>query len=117
MVKKALKKLWKDSCTVYIHSKKRNEQTKLTEFVETALFENEPCKLSFESLTTISETAHAPSKRQGAKLFLDNELSIPSGSKIVVTREDKTFEYKKSGEPGMFTHHQEIPLELFDGWA
>lgn len=117
MVKKALQRMWKDTCSVYVQEKRKNESTKRTEFVEVALFENQPCKLSFESLTTTKETNHAPSVTQGVKLFIDNELSIPSGSKIVVTRKDKSFTYKSSGEPGVFTYHQEINLEIFEGWA
>lgn len=114
MVKKALQRMWKDTCSVYVQKKKKNESTQRTEFVEVALFENQPCKLSFESLTTTTETNHAPSVTQGAKLFIDNELAIPSGSKIVVKRKEKTFTYKSSGEPGVFTNHQEISLDLFE---
>ena len=117
MVKKALQKLWTDTCSVYVQDKKKNESTKRTEFVEVALFKNQPCKLSFESLTTTTESNNAPVVTQGVKLFIDNELSIPSGSKIEVTRKNKTFVYKSSGEPGVFTYHQEINLELFEGWA
>ena len=146
--KKALQRFWKDVCSVFIQDKKVNEVTKRTEFVETALFENQPCKLSFETLTSSSETDHAPSVTQGVKLFLDNEHSVPAGSKIVVVRNsdeiesslvvsdeerkaierfasaeitvepiNKTFIYKASGEPGVYTNHQEIPLVLFEGWA
>lgn len=114
---KALKLLWKDTCSVFIQSKKTNETTKRTEFEEIPLYENQPCKLSFETLTSTTETDHAPSVSQGAKLFVSNELFIPAGSKIVITRKNTTFSYKQSGEPGVFTYHQEIPLELFDGWA
>ena len=117
MVKKAIQQLWTDTCSVYIQSKIRNESTKRTEFAEVALFENQPCKLSFESLTTTTETNHAPVVTQGVKLFIDNELSIPSGSKIVVARKGQTFTYKSSGMPGVFTYHQEIILEEFEGWA
>ena len=115
--KKALQLFWKDSCSVFIQSKKQNLTTKRNEFDETALFENQPCKLSFETLTSTSETDHAPSISQGVKLFLDSELSVPAGSKVVVVRNGRTFTYKASGEPGVFTNHQEIPLELFESWA
>lgn len=117
MVKKALQTLWNDSCTVYVQAKTQNPNNKRTEFVETVLFENQPCKLSFESLNSASENGNVSTITQSAKLFLDNELSVPSGSKIVVKRAENTFAFKKSGEPGIFTYHQEIPLVLFDGWA
>jgi hypothetical protein len=117
MVKTALQTLWNDLCTVYVQTKTQNPNNKRTEFVESVLFENQPCKLSFESLNSTSENGNTASITQSAKLFLDNTLSVPSGSKIVVKRADMTFTFKRSGESGVFTHHQEIPLELFDGWA
>jgi hypothetical protein len=117
MVRKAvLKTLWNDTCTVYVQTKVQNPNNKRTEFVESVLFENEPCKLSFESNTT-SGNGNVASVSQSVKLFLDNGLLIPSGSKIVVKRADNTFTYKNSGEPSVFSAHQEISLELFDGWA
>ena len=113
----ALQKLWNDTCSVYTKAKSTNQTTKRTEFTEAVVFENQPCKLSFETLTSTNEIDHAPSVGQGAKLFISNLLSIPAGSKIVVTRSGSTYTYKQSGEPGVFTYHQEISLELFEGWA
>ena len=102
---RALQKLWTDRCTVIVRVKKKDEQSKLTDFVEETLFEEEPCKLSFESLSTT------------AKLFMSNEKEVPAGSKIIVTRQGKTFTFARSGEPGWFTWHQEINLELWKRWA
>lgn len=114
---KALQKLWNDTCSIYTYGKTVNSTTKRTEFAESLLYENQPCKLSFETLTSTSEADHAPSIAQGVKLFIDVGLSIPDGSKVVITRGLNTFTYKSSGEPGIFTNHQEINLELFEGWA
>lgn len=113
----ALQRLWKDTCSIYIKGKKTNEITKRTEFTEELLYENQSCKLSFETLTSTTGMNHAPSISQGVKLLISNMLSIPAGSKIVVTRNGVEYAYKNSGEPGVFTHHQEISLELFKGWA
>lgn len=113
----ALQRLWEDTCSIYTKEKTTNETTKRTEFAEKLLHENQPCKLSFETLASTSEMNNAPSLRQGVKLFISNTLSIPAGSKIVVTRNGVQYTYKNSGEPGVFTHHQEISLELFEGWA
>lgn len=115
--KKALQILWRDTCSVYIQDKKVNAFNKRTEFTETALFENQPCKLSFETLSSPTQAEHVSALSQSVKLFLDNNLSVPAGSKVVVLRNGKTFTYKASGEPGVFTDHQEIPLELFEGWS
>lgn len=113
---RALKRLWKDRCTVTVKEKKKNPETKITEFVETELFKNEPCKLSFESLSTADGDPVATAK-QTVKVFLSSDLVIPPGSKITVTHEGRTVDYSQSGVPGVYTYHQEIPLELFRGWA
>lgn len=114
--KRALQKLWTDRCTVIIQSKEKNLESKLTEFVEKTLFEDEPCKLSFESLSTTGE-GNVPSLGQAAKLFLSNEKEVPAGSKIIVTRQGKTFTFARSGEAGWFRTHQEINLQLWKRWA
>ena len=92
--KQALKMLWKDSCSIFVREEVIDEETKLTDFRD--------------------ETAAVA---QSAKLFLPSTCTVPAGSKIVVTRGERTFVFSRSGEPGIFTHHQEIPLEKFRGWA
>lgn len=117
--RKALEWLWKDRCTIYLQKKVTDPQTKLTDFVESPLLENQPCKLSFE---TLSENKGDPVaiKTQSVKLFLSSDVEIPAGCKIVVRRFNdlqREFVYSKSGEPGVFTDHQEIQLVPFKGYA
>ncbi len=112
-----LSMLWLDRCTVYVYSKISDSDTKRTEFQETVLFDGEPCKLSFENLSPTGESGHVATKAQSVKLFLDNSVLIPAGSKVVVSRGSNTYTYKSSGEPGVFSQHQEVNLELFRGWA
>ena len=45
------------------------------------------------------------------KLFLSKEYEIPAGSRIEVLREERRFQFRRSGEAGIFSLHQEIPLE------
>lgn len=114
-----LKSLWTDTCTVYTVSSSVNAATKRTEHTETVTVTDAPCKLSFYNTKgdTAKVTDRAPEIEQGAKLFLSKEVVIPAGSKIVVTRAGREFVYKSSGEPRIFTYHQEISLELFERWA
>lgn len=116
MVEKALKLLWKDKCTIYNRVEEINQFTKRTNFVEKIVVENEPCKLSFNSLSS-AELDNVSSINQTITLFISNKITIPSGSKIVITRNENTFTYTNSGEPRIFTNHQEIKLELFERWA
>ena len=56
-------------------------------------------------------------KIQSITLFIDRAVTVPEGSKITVTQNGVTGVYEKSGKPAIYSTHQEIPLELFKGWA
>lgn len=117
--RKALERLWKDRCSVFVKKKVTDPTTKLTDFVEMPLLQDQPCKLSFETLTSSSGDPVA-AITQTVKLFLSPDVEIPAGCKIVVTRFndlERKFTYSKSGEAGVFTNHQEIQLEPFKGYA
>lgn len=114
--KAALERLWTDTCTVTQRIKTVDSTTHLTDWTETAIYTDIPCKLSFESYpSTAGDPVAAVS--QAVKLFLDPSLSIPAGCKITVARGSNTFTYKASGQPAIFHNHQEINLELFEHWA
>ena len=117
--RKALERLWKDRCTVYHRVKVTDPKTKLTDFDEKPLLQDQPCKLSFETLNS-TDGDHVATVAQSVKLFISPDIEIPAGCKIVVTRFndlERTFTYSRSGEPGLFTNHQEIMLEPFKGYA
>lgn len=117
--RKALERLWKDRCTVYHRVKVKDPKTKITDFEEKPLLQDQPCKLSFETLTSSTGDPVA-AVSQAVKLFISPDVKIPAGCKIVVTRFndlERTFTYSKSGEAGVFTNHQEIPLVPFKGYA
>lgn len=117
--RKALERMWKDRCTVIQRVKVTDPDTKLTNFSETPLLENQPCKLSFEKLTS-TDGENTAAKFQNVKLFLSPDVVIPAGCKIVVQRfneVDREFTFSNSGEAGVFTNHQEIYLTIWKGWA
>ena len=117
--RKALERLWKDRCTVYHRIKVKDPDTKLTDFEEKPLLQNQPCKLSFETLSS-SNGDPVATGAQSVKLFLPPDVEIPAGCKIVVTRFndlERQITYSKSGEAGVFTNHQEIMLEPWKGYA
>lgn len=112
-----LRKLWAGSCTVISRVKKQDPVTKRTEFIEETIYENEPCRLSYSRITPTTDKNDVAEVVQIPKLFLSNELNIPSGSKIIVTQNGRTTEFSNSSEPAVYSNHQEIVLELFKGWA
>ena len=82
------------------------------------VLENEPCRLSFKTVTNAnpSETG-ASSVVQTTKVFLAPEIKVKPGSKLIITQNGVTTEYKNSGKPAFYSTHQEIVLELFKGWS
>ena len=117
--RKALERMWKDRCSVFVQAEITDLDTNLTDFQETPLFEDQPCKLSFEKQTTTDEN-HVATVAQGVKLFLSPDVVIPAGCKIVEKRFndlEREFVYSQSGEAAPFTNHQEITLTLWEGWA
>ena len=76
-----------------------------------------PCHLSIESKTAAAQSAPAASVAQTTKLFTQPDVAINPGSKITVTQAGVTKAFKCSGIPAVYTSHQEIVLDVFDGWA
>lgn len=115
-VRKALESSYNGICqiTEYHKIKKAN---KSTAFQEVVVLENQPCRLSFKNITNASDGATASAITQVVKLFLPPDITVKAGSKITVTQNGVTTAYKASGQPAIYTNHQEIILELFDGWA
>jgi len=121
----ALKALWKGRCTAYVKEEIFDPITKRTDFSDKLLFENEPCRISFrlpfrlsyKATSSKAEKLDAAAVRQTISLFISNERDIPPGSKLVITQNGITEIYQRSSKASVYTHHQEILLELFEGWA
>ena len=117
--KKALERMWKDRCTIWQRVEATDPDTNLTDFREEAVLKDQPCKLSFEKLPAAG-TGHAAAVGQGVTLFLSSEVEVPAGCKITVRRAgppEREFVFAQSGAAAVFTHHQDIPLALWQRWA
>lgn len=90
-----------------------------TEFQETIVLENQPCRLSFSSSPSTNGNSDntAQSVIQITKIFISPEINLKSGSKLTVTQNGITKAYKNSGEPAIHATHQEIIVDLFKGWS
>ncbi len=115
--KDALASLWDGVCDIYAIETTRNTDNGRDEPAEVLKTSSEPCRLSFSSVASTSEQDGAPVIQQTVKLFIAKDADIPAGSKIVVTQEGKTTAYKRSGEPAIYSNHQEIVLEPFKEYA
>ena len=117
--KHALETLWTDRVTVYRKQKVTDPVTHITDFQEVAILEDQPCKLSFETLAA-AQGDPAAVVSQEVKLFLSPDVTVPAGCRVVVTRPNETervLTYTSSGLAGMFHNHQEISLVPDERWA
>lgn len=115
--RKALELLYDGVCTVTEWRKVKKENSS-TGFEEVIVYEDIPCRLSFKSVTaTAPNESGAASIAQTTTLFLSPDIAITAGSKIMVTQNGETAEYAQSGKAARYATHQEIPLDLFKGWA
>lgn len=108
---KLLRRLWTDTCTVTNMQEVEDENDHSTSTKEVTVLKDEPCKLSFQTLSTTAKDGVKAELVQKAKLFLTNEVEIKAGSSITVKRGKRVFEYSSSGLPAIFSSHQEIVLE------
>lgn len=115
--RKALESTYEGRCDVFLYQDVRDGKTGITSQEEVLLMKEEPCRLSFEKSGAAVRTETAAAVAQGVKLFLAPEIRIAGGAKIVVTQNGITESYALSGKPAVYATHQEIPLELFGGWA
>lgn len=105
-----LQKLWRDTCSIYNFEKVKDPKTKTTEFKEILVQENIPCRISFQNISSTSETPSIAITNQVIKLFLSNKVEIKENSKIVVTRNGVSKTYEASGIPAIYSVHQEVIL-------
>lgn len=114
-VRKALEKGYDGTFTVTEH-KKITKPNHTTGFSDVVVLENQPCRLSFSSSPSVKD-GDVPEIGQTVKLFYAPEITVNEGSKVTVTQNGVTTEYKRSGTVAHYPTHKEIVLELFDKWG
>lgn len=115
--RKALESMYEGTCDIVEH-KKVKKSNGATVFEDVKLLEKEPCRLSFKTITSTNPTdTGASALKQTTTLFINPDVKIAPGSKIIVTQNNVTTEYKQSSEPAMYDTHQEIILDIFKEWS
>jgi len=115
--RRAQESLYAGIMTVTEHQKVTDEESKLTSCKDVVVLEDQPCKLSFETLKQAAQSDSAAEVTQVIKLFLSPEVTVRAGSKITVTQDGVTADYTCSGIPAVYPTHQEILLDLSERWA
>ena len=114
----AIKSLWRGKYTVTVRNNDTtDENTGRVVVGEVDTYTDEPCRISFDTVNATQPENNAANIVQSITLFIDRAVVIPEGSKITVTQNGATAVYEKSGKPAVYSTHQEIPLEIFKGWA
>ena len=115
--RKAIESMYDGSCIITEHQKVKLEN-KSTGFKDVVVQKDIPCRLSFKTVTNTNQTeTGASAVVQITKVFLAPEIQVKPGSKMTITQNNVTVDYKSSGQPAVYSTHQEIVLELFKGWA
>ena len=116
-----LHSLWTDRCSVTVRQKSLDDSTGCTVFSENEICSDIPCRisfrLSFETVSGVKDASGATSVAQSVKLFCAPDVDIPPGSRITVTRGGRVFQFARSGAPAVYSAHQEVKLERFEGYA
>ena len=115
--KKAVQSLWDGKATITVREGVLNEANGRTEPVERVLVTEEPCRISHTTVKATEPSEEAAVVAQSVTLYIDPSVDIREGSKITVTQKGVTRDYERSGTPAVYSVHQEVPLELWEGWA
>ena len=114
--RKAIESMYDGTCTVTEYQEYIKDN-KSTGHHEVVILEGQPCRLSFSSSPNTNQTESAAQLVQTIKVFLAPDVRVQAGSKLTITQNGVTTEYKSSGESALYQTQQEIMLELFKGWA
>ncbi len=114
---KAIQSLWDGRATITVREGVLDERTGRTEPVERVTASELPCRISFATVKSTEPDEEAARVAQTVTLYIDPSVVIPEGSKITVTQNQVTTDYERSGKVAVYTDHQEVPLELWEGWA
>ena len=69
------------------------------------------------NITVAQENLYNNEIKQDVKLILSNDIEIKAGSIIIVRQNGREIKYKNSGEPVIYSAHQELMIEIFEETA
>lgn len=117
LYRRAMEATYDGSCRIYGMRAVKDPETKVTRQEETLVKEGIPCHLSFSSTAPASGSDTVTAAMQTIKLFLAPELVVPPGSRVEVAQQGRTESYGQSGKAAVYSSHQEIVLEIWEGYA
>ncbi|MDE5588721.1 MAG: hypothetical protein K2J60_06220 [Acetatifactor sp.] len=115
--RRAVESTYEGVATVTVHKKETDGRTGLANWIDAVVLDDQPCRVSFSSISAVTQTESAAAVGQTVKLFISPDICIKPGSKITVTQSGVTTDYTYSGVPAVYATHQEIMLDLFKEWS
>lgn len=103
--------------TVTELQKVRDTTTGISKSKEVVVLRDIPCRLSFKTVQSTSQSGSAAELVQVVKLFVSPDIQIKEGSKVTITQDGVTTDYACSGTAATYPTHQEIVLQLFERYA
>ncbi|RXM79243.1 hypothetical protein DP144_00055 [Clostridium tetani] len=109
--RKAVESLYDCTCNISGGKEKvKDPTTKATKLVPKIKYENQPCKVSKQSLSKNNQTDTVNKVMYELKLFISPELDTNQGDTIEVTNRFGDKEIYKAGEGFKYNTHQEVIL-------
>lgn len=116
MVRKHIESTYIGTCDIWEKAKVKQPNGS-TGFEPIQVEEDIPCRISFKSVNSTGTSNNAQAIQTVVTLFINPDLVIKPGSKLIVTQNGRTQEYGYSGEPALYGSHQEFILNSFGGYA
>ncbi|MFV0519979.1 MAG: hypothetical protein ACK5LY_06845 [Lachnospirales bacterium] len=109
--------MYSETCDIF-ELQEIEKENGSTGAIEVEVVKGKPCKLSFSSNANVSSgnDNNSFSVVQSIKLFLDKDIEVKPGSKIIIYKEGKRETFESSGKPIVQIVHQEIGLK-YEGYA
>ena len=107
-------KTYDGRCNIVEYREIIDPETHISESGEITAYKDQPCRLSYSSSPATNAAATADTLTQSIKLFISPDIVIKPGSKIIVTQNSRAVAYKQSGQPAVYSTHQEINLDLYE---
>ena len=117
--RRAQESLYEGLCNIVEYQQYKKENG-ATSFREVTVYSDVPCRVSFGNMGNVSaaqSTGVAVAIEQTIKLFINPDITIKAGSKIIVTQNGETVDYHNANPPMKYATHQEIILDYFKRWA
>lgn len=114
--REAIERLYKGICNIYEYGEYTDPETEETivGLNPEPTYENIPCKLSKKAISPTNSSEVASTIKYEPVLFINPDIKIKASSKIIITQNGVTREFIRSGEPFVYTNHQEIVLQRVD---